>query len=40
MQQKGCSMVHWIIGELYAKNQGPQSKDGKVKSLRSPSKKA
>ena len=27
MQKKGCSMVHWIIGKLYAKNQGPNSKD-------------
>ena len=24
------SMVHWIKGELYAKNQGPDSRDEKV----------
>ena len=34
--QKGCPMVHRISGKLYAKNQGPYSKDEKVISLSSP----
>ena len=28
-----ATMVHWIIGKLYAKNQGPNSKDLKVSLL-------
>ena len=34
--QKGCFIVHWIIGKLYAKNKGPNSKDEKVIGLPSP----
>ena len=28
--QKECPMVHWIKGKLYAKNQGPDSRDEKT----------
>ena len=28
--QRGCPMVHQIKGKLYAKNQGPDSKEEKV----------
>ena len=31
-----CPMVHWIIGFLNVKKQGPKSKDEKVTSLLSP----
>ena len=28
--QKGCPMVHWIIGKLYAKTEVPNSRDEKI----------
>ena len=28
--RKGCPMVDWIIGNLYAKNHDPKSKDEQV----------
>ena len=28
--QKECPMLHWIIGKLHVKHQGPKSRDKKV----------